>query len=263
MKFDVWRGRQNVASRVRFETRIDRMPYQLSGDERSAIESVLRSVMGNLGAEVGRDFVERLWLTPVLLRMFAPSGQLAGFANVLHRNCAGRRVQHVMTVYVADEFRGHNLMTLAFRRYLYAEARRRWLGVFSPLYVTGVTGNPQILRALARKLPVYPDLEHDQQTPSDVVRIAEALAAEFYPMPDARPHQALIQISTSGVHVLGSQSSGDDEFDRRFFELADPKRRVLVLFVVRIRFRDSIRNINPWYSRLKRRANTRARQVRS
>jgi hypothetical protein len=221
---------------------IRRAPYSLSDGDKNAMRTLFERVMGPLSFRAKPGFVEMLFDTAILARVFGPDGTLAAFGNIRIRESGGRMVRHVLAVYVDPAHRGHHLSVRAVATALWQEAVLNWCCLFSPLYVTGSAVNPMVVKSLSRRIDLWPDLETGSDAPLDVARIAEDTAQRFYPVRGTSMFQVGITADVAEVLVDGErQITGDVAFDRKFFEIARPEELRLLLFVGRIRFRHVLR----------------------
>ena len=224
----------------RFE--VKRAPYTLSDDDKRAMRTLFDRVMKPLSFRAKQGFVDVLFDTAILIHVFAPDGTLAAFGNIRVRESAGRMVRHVLAVYVDPAHRGHHLSVRAIATALWQEAALNWCCLFSPLYVTGSAVNPMVVKSLARRADLWPDLEADSAAPLEISRIAEDTAKRFYPVRGASMFQVGVTPEVAEIlHDGERQVTGDAAFDAKFFEIAQPEQLRLLLFVGRIRFRHLLR----------------------
>ncbi|MFL6336286.1 MAG: GNAT family N-acetyltransferase [Pyrinomonadaceae bacterium] len=223
-----------------YHIKLDRLPYQLTDYEKDEMRRVFSVVMKPLAFSAKENFVENLFNTDILIRIFSDSDKrLVGFGNVKIRESAGIRVRHVFTIYVSPAHRGHNLSVRAVAKALRSEAVRNMLCIFKPLYVTGSSANPMTVLSLARRTTVWPDLLRGTPPPPEVERIASDTAQRFYPKVGDKPFQVLITPEFANVRDDGDVQKTDNEnFNQRFYEIADPNELKLLLFVAKITFRD-------------------------
>lgn len=223
-----------------YHIKLDRLPYQLTDNEKDEMRRVFRSVMKPLAFSAKDNFVENLFNTDILIRIFSDSdNRLVGFGNVKIRESAGIQVRHVFTIYVSPDHRGHNLSVRAVAKALRSEAIRNMLCIFKPLYVTGSSANPMTVLSLARRTSAWPDLLHGTSPPPEVEQIARDTAQRFYPKVGDRPFQVLITPEFANVRDDGEVQKTDDEnFNQKFYEIADPNELKLLLFVAKLTFRD-------------------------
>lgn len=223
-----------------YHFKIDRLPYQLTDLEKDEMRRVFRSVMKPLAFSAKENFVENLFNTDILMRIFSDGDRrLVGFGNIKIRESAGIKVHHVFTIYVSPAHRGHNLSVRAVAKALRSEAVRNMLCIFKPLYVTGSSVNPMTVLSLARRTSVWPDLLHGMPPPPEVEQIARDTAQRFYPKVGDKPFQVLITPEFANVRDEGEvQKTNDEAFNRKFYEIADPNELKLLLFVAKLSFKD-------------------------
>jgi len=228
----VWRSLGNG-----YRVRLQWSPYELTDADKEQMRELFLSVMRPLAFQAAPGFIENLFNTSILARVFDATGQLAAFGNIKVRQSSGVDVRHIYAVYVSPEHRGRNLSVRAIEAALLEEALGNALCLRQPLYVTGSAVNPMVVRSLGRRCDVWPDLIGEREPPPAVLDIARD-SARYYPVRGERDFQVAITPEFAVLDDDGvTQRSGDATFDRRFFEIARPDELKLMLFVSRIRFR--------------------------
>lgn len=197
-------------------------------------------VMEGLAFQATPGFVENLFQTSVLMRVYSPDGSLAAFGNIRIREAGGLKVHHVFAVYVDPDHRERKLSVHAVETVLRAEALANGFCLKRPLVVTGSAVNPMVVRSLAKRTQLWPDLTGKKRPPPSVLAVARD-SARYYPAKGERDFQVAITPEYAVLDMSGRvQRSSDSEFDRRFYEYARPEELRLLLFVARIRFRDLV-----------------------
>lgn len=216
-----------------YTVRLDRMPYSLSEEEKARLTYIFDKVMEDLAFYAKKTFIERLFETEFLIRIYDTSGEIVGFGNAAYRTCGGVRVLHIMSVYVLPDFKGYRAMDRAWRFVLVSQAIANDYCVAQPLYFTASTVNLQVLYTVARSYSIWPDFLDDSPLPSVVKQIAEG-ANDFYPAPGDRLFQVKITETFAGLKDGTGHDTANSEFNRKFRELANPDQFELVFFVGRI-----------------------------
>jgi hypothetical protein len=223
-----------------YQTKVDRLPYALSEQEKAEMMRVFAAVMKPLYLSAKPDFVQKLFQTDLLVRVFTDSGRLVGFGNMIKRTCGGHEVWHIYTAYIEPEYQGEGLMVRAIGRAIMQLAAENAFCVRRPLYVTGSTVNPITMLSLARRCSVWPDLLQESPAPAHVQAIADDATSRFYPMRGERPFQ--VRITRDYVELADFQDkklvqvSNDSSFNRRFFEIVSLDELTMVFFVAEIRW---------------------------
>lgn len=220
------------------------VPYALRESEKEGMRTLFARVMAQLAFRATPQFVENLFDTSILVRVFTASGELAAFGNVRTREAGGVKVHHLFAVYVDPEHREMGLSVKAIETVLRAEAIANGFCLRRPLIVTGSAVNPMVVRSLGRRAELWPDLVGGRKAPEDVLSIARASAA-YYPARGEFDFQVAITPEFAALDPgKDVQVTGDPEFDARFFSVARPEEYKLLLFVARIRFRDVMRSVS-------------------
>lgn len=219
-----------------YHVEVLRQPYQLSEKDQNEMATLFAEVMSSLAFYATPNFVERLYQTSILIRVRDEVGNLAAFGNVVVRTIAGHKVRHVISMYVLPKHRGKLLMKRALRKWLLQEFFLNWFCIFKPLLITGSAVNPQVYLALSHRFSSWPDLLNNLEPPEWVKQIAEESAARYYPIQTGTPFQVAITNEYAGFRDGMIQRTGLANFDRRFFEYADPASNKLLFFVSEIKF---------------------------
>lgn len=220
------------------------LPYALNESEKTQMRTLFARVMAQLAFRATPQFVENLFDTSILVRVFTASGDLAAFGNVRTREAGGVKVHHLFAVYVDPEHREMGLSVKAIETVLRAEAIANGLCLRRPLVVTGSAVNPMVVRSLGRRAELWPDLVNGRKAPEDVLAIARA-SANYYPARGEFDFQVAITPEFAALDPgKDVQVTGDPGFDERFFSVARPEEYKLLLFVARIRFRDVVRSVS-------------------
>lgn len=223
-----------------YTIRIDRMPYELSLDEKAELTDIFNDVMSNLAFYARDVFVSKLFSTEYLVRIYDIYGSVVGFGNAYYRVCGGVNVVHIMSIYVLRRFRGVKVMERTWRFFLVEQAKANNHCLEKPLYFTASTVNAQVLYTSARIYSIWPDLINNSSVPPKVRQIAEG-ANEFYPTPGDHIFQVKITEEFAGIKDGVGHNTRDLEFNERFYGLADTGKYELVFFVGRIDTNDLVR----------------------
>jgi hypothetical protein len=231
-------GREvNRAIGAGYRLRVQWLPYQLADSEKAQMRDLFERVMAPLAFKAAPAFVDNLFGTSLLMRVFSRTGELAAFGNIRVRPSGGLDVRHILAVYVSPDHRGHELSVRAIEAAILEETWRNALCILRPLYITGSAVNPMVVKSLARRTDLWPDLLKGRAPTPQVSAIARDAAA-YYPVRGASEFQVSITPEYAIVEDSGViQRTGDPQFDKRFFEIACPEERKLLLFVARVRFR--------------------------
>lgn len=216
-----------------FSIRIDQKPYELTEQEKSELRDIFRSVMTNLAFFAREVFVDRLFGTEFIARIFDKNNRVVGFANAIYRDCGGIRVVHFLSVYVIPTFHATRVLHRLWRFFIVEQGKANNYCRETPLYFTASTVNVQLLYALGKVCPIWPDLKHDTPVPDEIRRIAEG-ANQFYPAPGDRLFQVKITEEFAGLKDGVGHDTSDENFNRKFHALADASKLELVFFVGRL-----------------------------
>jgi|GEM_PF-2411938 hypothetical protein len=216
-----------------YSVRVDRLPYTLRDDEKASLKSIFETVMVNLAFYARDTFVERLFETEYLIRIYDSTGEVVGFGNAANRDCGGIEVLHIMSIYVLPDFRGYRATDRALRMVVVDRAIERDYCRHQPMYFSASTVNLQLLYTSLKCYTIWPDLLYESPVPEDVRRIAEG-ANSHYPKPGDKLFQVKITEEFAGLRDGYGHDTKNIEFNQRFRALADPGKYELVFLVGRI-----------------------------
>jgi hypothetical protein len=217
----------------KYSIRIDRMPYELTENERRKLASIFSAVMKNLAFYAKLSFIANLFSTEFLIRIYDKNNDVIGFGNATQRICGGVDVIHIMSIYVLPDFRGALVMNRSVKFLLTELAMENDFCLKKPLYFTASTVNAQVLYATANIYSLWPDLINNSPIPKEVRKIADG-ANEFYPVAGDRMFQVKITENFAGLKDGIGHDTKNSEFNRKFAEIADLNKFELVFFVGRI-----------------------------
>ncbi|WP_323773917.1 hypothetical protein [Alcanivorax sp.] len=207
---------------------------KLTAGQKVAMRGIFSDVMKGLSFYAREEFIDKLFESPIIILMYQ-NGDMVGFGTACRREAAGYDVTHILSAYVIKECQRNGVMMNCFRKFIRSEAIRNRLCVVKPLYITASTVNPQVLKAMAKIADVWPNFNEKIPVPDDVQEIIYESIDKYYPAGNSKPFQAEIAESMAGVREdSADHSTGDSDFDEKFYQIAVPKERKLLVFCARI-----------------------------
>lgn len=220
--------------RTTVRTQILEKPFELSDSQKAAMRVVFDDVMEGLSFYAQSSFIDALFQCPIMILMY-DGDNLVGFGTAARREAAGCEVTHIMSAYVMKAYQRKGIMMKCYTYFIGQEVLRNQFCLFKPLYVTASTVNPQVLKAMEQLAPVWPDLSSETLPPARVEKIIHNSIERYYPAGNDVPYQAIITEEMAGVRPENpDHKTGDKGFDDRFFSIADPKNRKLLVFCAKI-----------------------------
>lgn len=225
-----------IVIRKKIHTVILEEPYELTPGQKVAMRGIFADVMTGLSFYAQPTFIESLLVSPIIILMYADN-DMVGFGTATRRNVVGYDVTHIMSAYVIKEYQRKGTMLCSFTDFMCREVINNEMCREKPLYITALTANPQVLKAMEKRAEVWPNLHDDSggAVPDDVAKIITGSISQFYSGNDEVAYQVTITEELAGVrHDESNHSTGDNNYDSKFYSIADPKNRKLLMFCAKI-----------------------------